>query len=179
MSSQITSINATSSSSTTTNSSSSAQKLTNETKQQLEALGVDTTNITTEAQGQIALLQAQQEHTQAAHLNGHAGSGKEEIQELKSKATELAAKVGVSVSSDEKLSDIMSAVGPAIDAKVSAAGNDQAKIEEAQELQDEYSALSSSLSNIQAQHAQNTQGQQALSSSLDTLAAQNKLYHQV
>ena len=184
MSSQIGSISSTSAgstaSSTSSSSSSSAPKLTDETKKQLQDLGVDTTNITTEAQGQIALLQAQQQ-TQGGEKH-HSCGGKAEMESLKAEATSLAGKVGVQVSSNEKLSDIIAAIGPAIDAKVSAAGNDQAKISEAQELQTEYASLSSSLSNMQAQHAQSaqgSQGEQAINSSLNNMATQNKLYHQV
>jgi len=151
-------------------SSSSAQKLTDDTKKKLEELGVDTTGITTEAQGQIALLQAQQ--AQGGEKAHSGGGGKEAMENIKSQATALAAKVGVQVSSDEKISDIMAAIGPAIDAKVSAAGNDQTKIAEVQELQSEYDSISSSLSNMQAQH----QAKQAqLTGSLEGLANYNKI----
>jgi len=184
MSSQINSISSTSASSSTssTSSSSSAQKLTDDTKKKLQDLGVDISGITSEAQGQIALLIAQQQAQQAQSAQGtkpHSGSGKAEMDALKSQATTLAGKLGISVSSDEKISDIIAAIGPAIDAKVSAAGNDQIKVEEAQGLQEEFSSLSSSLSNMQAQHAQSAQGAKTLDTSLNSMAAQNKLYHQV
>jgi len=162
--------------------SSVAPKLTNDTKQKLDALGVDTSSITTEAQGQIALLQAQQQQPQNGQSGGekhHSGSGKAEMEAMKSQATELAGKVGVTVSSDEKLDDIMAAIGPAISAKVSAAGNDQTKLNEVQELQSEYDTLSSSLTTMQSQHAQSAQGTQAINSSLNNMAVQNKVYHQV
>lgn len=176
MSNQISSISSSSTTSTTSSSSSSssssASKLTEETKRKLEALGVDTTNITTETQGQIALLQAQQQQAQ----QNPEGGNKAEMESIKSQATALAGKLGVSVSSDEKVPDIMSAIGSALNAKVSAAGNDQAKIAEVQELQAEYDSISSSLSNMQTQQAQRAQ---AISSNLTNLANQNKIYHQV
>lgn len=157
----------------TASSSSAAQKLTDETKNKLQALGVDTTNITTETQGQIALLQAQQAK---GEKSGHGGAGKEEMQSLKAEATSLAEKLGVSVTSDEKLSEIMDAIGPALDAKISAAGNDEAKIAETQSLQDEFAAISSTLSDMQAQkqaaHAQ-------ITGSLAGMAQDNKIYHKI
>lgn len=183
MSTQIGSISSSSSSTTSSSSSSStALKLTDDTKKKLEALGVDTTNITSEAQGQIALLQAQQQQALSGQNDGqHSSSEKVEMEALKSQAITLAGKVGVTVSSDEKISDIIAAIGPAVENKISAAGNDKTKIAEAQELQAEYNSISTSLSSMQAQQAQSssTQGAAAISSSLNNLAAQNKLYHQV
>ena len=184
MSTQIGSIGKSSASSAASSSSTTAPKLTDDTKQKLEALGVDTTTITSEAQGQIALLQAQQQQSQQGESGEkhHSGSGKAEMEALKSQATELASKVGVTVSSDEKLPDIMAAIGPALEAKVSAAGNDQTKLAEVQELQTEYSSISSSISNMQAQHAQSaqaSQSSQAINSSLNNMATQNKVYHKV
>lgn len=187
MSTQINSINGTSaaSSTTSTSSSSSAQPLTEATKQQLQALGVDTSNITSEMQGQIALLQAQQQQ-QTQQASGsehhHSGSGKAEMEAMKSQATELAGKLGITVSSNEKLDDIMAAIGPALQSKVSAAGNDQTKLAEVQVLQSEYDSISSSLSSMQAQHtqsAQSSQGAQAIGASLSNMASQNKFYHQM
>lgn len=154
--------------------SSANTKLTAETKSKLEALGVDTTNITTEAQGQIALLQAQQQQQIHHGHKAHSGNDKAEMETLKSEATSLAAKVGITVSSDEKVSDIVAAIGPVIEAKVAAAGNDQSKIAEAQELQGEYGLLSASLSNLEAQHSQAQASQAKLSSSMDGLANYNK-----
>ena len=189
MSTQIGSINAASSTSSASASAASttAPKLTDDTKQKLQALGIDTSGITSEAQGQIALLQAQQLQAQKGQHGekSHSGGRKAEMDAMKLQATELANKAGVSVSADEKLSDIMAAIEPAISAKVSAAGNDQSKLAEVQELETEYGSISASLSEMQAQHsqgaqsAQGAQGAQSITSSLNNMAAQNKLYHQV
>jgi len=192
MSTQIGSISTTSATSTATTTSPAAvaPPLTDATRQQLQALGVDTTAITTEAQGQIALLQAQQQQPQQAQGGDkhHSGGGKAEMQAMKSEATELASKLGISVAQDEKLDDIMAAIAPALQAKASAAGNDQAKLAEVQELQSEYDTLSSSLTSMQSQHQQGAQngqsgqggqGTQALTSTLNNMATQNKVYHQV
>lgn len=167
---------------------SSAQKLTDATKKQLESLGIDTTKIKTEAQGQTALQQAQstqssQSSSQTQHAqNGthqHTG-GNAEIQALKTQATELAAKLGVTVQPDEKLSEILAAIQPALDAKLSASGNDQSKLAEVQSLQAEFNTISSSLSSIQAQQPQKSegsQGSQAISNSLSSMAVMNMVYH--
>jgi len=166
-------------------STSSAQKLTDATKKQLESLGIDITKIKTEVQGQTALQQTQQpqptQQSQQAQNGGqqHTG-GNAEIQALKLQATELAAQLGITVASDEKLSDILAAIQPALDAKLSAAGNDQSKLAEVKGLEAEFNSISSSLSNIQVQHSQQTQGSQgsqAISTSLNSMAVMNMVYH--
>ena len=166
---------------------SSAQKLTDATKKQLESLGIDATKITTETQGQTAIQQAQSSQTsQAAQTqqsqNGapkHTG-GNAEIEALKTQAIALASQLGITVQSNEKLSEIMAAIQPALDAKLSAAGNDPSKRAEVQALQSEFTSISSSLSNIQAQQsqqAQGSQGSQAISTSLSSMAVMNMVYH--
>jgi len=167
---------------------SSTQKLTDATKKQLESLGIDTTKITTETQGQTALQQSQStqssqssQQTQQAQNGGqqHTG-GNAEIQALKLQATELAAQLGITVQPDEKLSEILAAVQPALDAKLSAAGNDQSKMAEVQSLQAEFNSISSSLSNMKAQNSQQTQGSQGtqtLNTSLNNMAVMNMVYH--
>jgi len=159
--------------------SSSAPKLTDDTKSKLQALGVDTTSITTEAQGQIALLVAQQQQQTQTAGKPPTGGGKEQMEAIKAQATSLASKLGVSVSADEKLPEIMAAIAPALTAKSSAAGEDQIKIAEVQELQGEYDSISSTLSNMEAQKSQTAQNTQKLDNSLSNMATQNKVYHQV
>jgi len=174
-----------STSSSTSSSSSSAQKLSDETKNKLKALGVDTTSITSEAQGQIALLQAQQQQkAQGGEKSKGGDAGKAEMESIKTEATSLASKLGITVSKDEKVQDIMAAIGPAVEAKVSAAGTDQNKIAEAQALQTEFSTISSSLSNMEAQHSKSAQAPaanqtSAFTADLGNMAAQNQLYHKV
>lgn len=173
--------------STLQNSFASSQKLTDETKMQLQYLGIDTKNITTEAQGQAILAQAMQAQqalqaqVQKSYGNGKAGSkgGNSEIKTLKEQASELAEKVGITVSSSEKLSDIMSALAPVISAKVSAAGNDKTKIAQAKELESEYNSISASLANIKAQHEQSKQSSQTLNTSLNNMAVLNMIFHKI
>lgn len=162
------------SSSVASSSSSSAQKLTDETKRKLEELGVDTSSITTEAQGQIALMQAMQ--TQGGEKSGHGGGNKEEMESLKAEATSLAAQVGVAVSSDEKLSDIMDAIPQAISNLQAQAGTDEAKLSQVKAYQDEFDAISGSLNDMQAQK----QASQAkLTGSLAGMAQSNQIYHKL
>ena len=164
---------------------SSAQKLTDATKKQLESLGIDTTKITTETQGQTALQQSQQtQQSQSSQQTQNGGQnhtgGNAEIQALKSQASALAAQLGITVASNEKLSDIVAAIQPALDAKLSAAGNDQSKLAEVQQLESEFNSISSSLSDMQAQRsqqAQGSQGSQAISTSLSSMAVMNMVYH--
>lgn len=174
MTGQISSISS-SSATSSTSTSSSAKKLTEETKKKLQDLGVDTTSITTEAQGQIALLQAlqQAQNREQAH---HSGEKNEEMQSLKSAAISLASQVGVSVSSTDKLPDILSNIANAINNIQSQAGTDQTKLEQAQGYQNQLDAINASLANMQAQKQA---AQAKISGSMEGLASQNKLYHKI
>ena len=159
-----------------TSSSTAAQKLTDETKKKLQDLGVDTTSITTEAQGQIALLQAlQQAQTAEKHPpEGIGGNG--EMESIKAQASALAAQVGATVSSNDKLPDIMDKISTAINSLQSQAGTDEAKLSQVQSYQSQYDAISGTLSQMQAQHAQK---EAQMSGSMEGLASQNKLYHKI
>lgn len=167
-------------------SSSSAQKLTDATKNQLQLLGIDTTKITTEAQGQTILsqaLQAQQslqpQVQQTQNITNSKNNSNDEIKSLKEQAIELSGKVGVTVSQNERLSDIIATLGPAIESKISAAGSDQTKIAEAQELEAEYDLISSSLTKIQTQSQQSKQSSQTLNTSLNNMAMLNIIFHKL
>ena len=183
MTGAINSINTGIYSSASPNPFGNVQRLTDDTKTKLETQGIDTKNIKTEAQGQTALAQSGQ--TQQAQQQPQSGeksqatNGKVEIEALKAQATDLAGKIGIQVPSNAKLSEIVAAIGPVLDSKISAAGTDKNKIVEVQELQAEYDTISSSLSNIQAERQQSKQGSQTLNASLSNMAILNMVFHQL
>jgi hypothetical protein len=136
-----------------TSISSVQQPLTPETKSKLENLGIDTTNVKTEAQGKAILQSVQSsqqgqeaqntQKPQKSHGNNNA------LQYLKAQAEALASKVGASISSDAKLNDIMDAISQRIAVLQSEAANDPQKMVQVTQYQAEYNSLSQSISSVQ------------------------------
>lgn len=166
----INSINPTASTSSIgASSSTNTQKLTAATKVQLEALGVDTTNITTETQGQAA-LKAAQANQEAHHASKGAHKGNSSMDSIKAEATSLASQVGVSVSNTDKVDDILSNISAKISEMQAGAGDDKAKLAQVQQYETQLEAISAEFSKMQS-------SQQQLSSSMSSMASSNKLYH--
>lgn len=151
------------SSTTASTASTTATALTSATKAKLEALGIDTTNIKTEADGQSALIAAQQTQKKA-HANK---SGNSSEQEIKTESKELASQVGVPVAEDDTTDTIISNVSEKISELQASAGDDEAKLAEVNQYQTQLETISSEYSQMQASHAQ-------LSNSLEGLARYNK-----
>jgi len=155
------------------------QALTVQTKFQLQSLGIDTSNITTESQGQITLQAMQggfssQGVEQTGQAQGSAASGgSSELDSLKDDAIALAEKVGVSVSSDDDINDILDAISDAITQLQTEAANDPQKIAEVQEYQAEYDTLCESISFAQASSDAATIQSTSLQTSLSAMANYN------
>ena len=171
-------------------SGSGVQPLSPQTKAQLDLLGVNTSNIKTEAQGQTALQSAQSsqasqsaqqsqqsqqpQQTQGAHK---AGGGNQAFESLKSEAMQLASKVGASVSQNDKLDAIMSAISTALTNMQAQAVNNPQKAARIKGYQVEFQSLSTSLSSMQSSsHQQAAQSQVAstqIQNSLNAMALYN------
>ena len=81
-------------------------ELSSSTKQKLEALGIDPASVTSEAQAQALIAQAEAtKHQQNSGQQQQGGNSSE--QELMSEAKDLASTVGVTVSSNDTLDDII------------------------------------------------------------------------
>lgn len=143
-----------------------APKLTDETKAKLKALGVDTTNITSEAQGQIALVQAQAKK-EVAHKSK---TGENQPQEaIKSEAQSLASELGVTVAKGDSIDTILSNISNAISKLQADAGSDETKLSAVKNYQAKYDSISSSYTSMQASHSK-------LDKSMSSLASYNKIY---
>lgn len=158
MTNSISAINGSSSVSST--SSSSSKPLSEETRKKLEALGIDTTNIKTESEGQTKLKEAQ-----SAQANAQAGGQKPpqgalSPEKIKEEVEALASKVGVSVGNSDKIEDIMNNISKKISEIKASAKTDPNKLAEAESFESEYTTLSSELSQMKA--AQNMTGASAL-----------------
>lgn len=151
-------------------SSSSASKISAETKAKLQALGLDPTKYTTEAQAQAAIAQAQQGVQQTGQAGG--GGNKEEMEAIKSDAQSLAAQVGASYDSNAKVPDIMAAISDKINSLQAEAGDDPVKLQQVKADEDQFETISNSISTMETQK-QTAQAQ--LNGSMDGLARYNKV----
>lgn len=151
-------------------SSSSSQKLTEETKSKLQALGLDPSKYTTEAQGRQALKEAQAaQNSQAAQAGAqpqHAAHGGESS--IKAEVQALAAQVGVPVGSKDKISDILANISKKITELKASAGNDPTKLSQVNDYQSKYNAISGEI-------AQKQTSESKLTGSLQGLANYNKI----
>lgn len=163
--------------------SSLQQALSAQTRMKLESLGIDTSNIRTEAQGQAALQSSQSSQStqqgqgaQKVQIPVQGGANQSAIESIKAEAMALASKVGASVSSEAKLGDIMAAIAQALSNLQVQAANNPKKMAEVGKYQSEYASLNQSVSNLQStmqpQHAQ-MPGASQIQSSLDGMALYN------
>lgn len=154
---------------------SAGDKLTEETKAKLQALGIDTSSIKTETQGLMALAAAKKAKAAAKAKGAHGvkpAGGNAQEESLKTQAKELAAKLNVSVSSDDDTTDILTKIASVLANMRVQAASDPQKLQEVEKYQAEYDALSSSVANLQKQKQQK---QAQLTGSLDAMAMYNKI----
>ena len=122
------------------------EELSSTTKLKLEALGIDPSTVTTEAQAQTLIAQAE-----AAKQQNNAGQqqqgGNSSEQELLSEAKNLATEVGVTVSSNDSLDDIVDNISKEIQVMLNS--GDQSKISSAQSYQAQLASISERADAIQ------------------------------
>ena len=144
-------------SSNTPTSSNTAATLSDDTKKQLQALGLDPSKYTSEAAAQQAITQAQsQQQEQGAQKSG----GSSSFASMKSEVQDLASKMGVEVGNNDKIDDILSNISSKIDSLQANAGTDPTKLSDVNGYQAQYSTISAELSQMQA--ARNMTGASAL-----------------
>ncbi len=123
------------------------EELSSTTKLKLEALGIDPSTVTTEAQAQTLIAQAE-----AAKQQNNAGQqqqgGNSSEQELLSEAKNLATEVGVTVSSNDSLDDIVDNISKEIQVMLNS--GDQSKISSAQSYQAQLASISGRAEAIQS-----------------------------
>lgn len=168
------------------NSSDAMQSLSPQTKILLESMGINTSNITTEAQGQTALKSAQgtQESQNSQQMQGlpppppPEGGNNSQMEAIKEEATSLAQKLGVSVSSADKINDIMDKISTALSKLESDAANNPQKTAQLTEYKTEFQHLYQSLSDAQSamesSMAQAQVGANHIQSSMTGLASYNQ-----
>ena len=151
------------------NTGSSGTKLTEKTKKNLEKLGVDTSNIKTETEGQQKLKEVQASQNSQATQQGQAAQQQQQAggassqQTLMTEVKSLAASANVDVSSSDKIDDVFSKISKKITEMKAEAQNDETKKGQASAYQAKYDEL-------YAQY----QKQNMLSSAMNGLANYNK-----
>lgn len=140
------------------------EELSSTTKLKLEALGIDPSTVTTEAQAQTLIAQAE-----AAKQQNNAGQqqqgGNSSEQELLSEAKNLATEVGVTVSSNDSLDDIIDNISKEIQVMLNS--GDQSKISSAQSYQAQLAGISGRAEAIQST-------QQNIFNAMDMISVSNK-----
>lgn len=143
--SSISSINSTQSAAVSTYKTQ--EELSSSTKMKLEALGIDPTSVTTEAQAQALIAQAEATKNQQ-NAGQQQGGGNSSEQELLSEAKSLASTVGVTVSSNDTLDDIIDNISAQLQVMMNS--GDQSKISQAQSLQTQLASISDRADSIQS-----------------------------
>lgn len=140
------------------------EELSSTTKLKLEALGIDPSTVTTEAQAQTLIAQAE-----AAKQQNNAGQqqqgGNSSEQELLSEAKNLATEVGVTVSSNDSLDDIIDNISKEIQVMLNS--GDQSKVSSAQSYQAQLASISGRAEAIQST-------QQNIFNAMDMISVSNK-----
>lgn len=156
-----------SSSALSTTVSKQCSQLSDSTKAQLEALGITVTDGMTEAQAKqkIAEVQAQrQAQNQPQNQGGQSSSQSEILSDAKS----LAAQVGVSVSSDADVSEILDDIGAKLESMIQEAQGDQSKLSQ-------ISAYFSQLQSLDEQNDSIQSSQNNLYAAMNMVSTSNKI----
>ena len=143
--SSISSINSTQSAAVSTYKTQ--EELSSSTKLKLESLGINPTTVTSEAQAQALIAQAEATKNQQ-NAGQQQGGGNSSEQELLSEAKSLASTVGVTVSSNDTLDDIIDNISAQLQVMMNS--GDKSKISQAQSLQTQLASISDRADSIQS-----------------------------
>lgn len=139
-------------------------ELSSSTKLKLEALGIDPSTVTSEAQAQTLIAQAEAaKHQNNAGQQQQGGNSSE--QELLSEAKNLASQVGVTVSSNDPLDTIIDNISKEIQVMLNS-GN-KSKMATAQGFQTQLASISGRAESIQST-------QQNIFNAMDMISVSNK-----
>ena len=139
-------------------------ELSSSTKLKLEALEIDPSTVTSEAQAQTLIAQAEAaKHQNNAGQQQQGGNSSE--QELLSEAKNLASQVGVTVSSNDSLDTIIDNISKEIQVMLNS--GDKSKMATAQGFQTQLASISGRAESIQST-------QQNIFNAMDMISASNK-----
>lgn len=160
----INSISSLSSSCTTSTQST----LSESTKRKLQALGIDPTSVTSETQAQTLISAAQQrQQVQKTNNDDTSKNTCSSETELISRAKSLASKMGISVSSNSTLEEMLTSISSKISSLSSQTNGDHNKIQELKQFQSE-------LSSIQSEYSTVSQNENSMYTAMNMTANMNK-----
>lgn len=150
--------------SSSSSASSTSSVLSNETKSKLKALGLDPADYTSESAAKSAIAEATAKKAQEAQQTQSQSKPQRSgvLETVETNTKELASKMGISISTEDKLADIFDKISTKIDELQASAGTDASKKTDASGYKSEYSILYSEYS--QATATQNMTGASALAS---------------
>lgn len=126
--------------------------LSDSTKAELEALGIEETDGMTEAQAQVLIAQAQQQQTSQDQ-----GGSQDSESDILAEAKTLAASVGVAVSDDDDTDEILNAIADELEGMLEEAENNPAVLSQLSSylsqltgLDERYDYLESSMASMYA-----------------------------
>ncbi len=162
----MTSVNSVSSTTTSIQTTEKESELSSATKAQLEALGIDPSTVSSEAQAQALIANAQSASFQSmisSNEEQEQTSSTEDMYLQEAKA--LASTVGATYDSDDSLEDILSSISDRLNQMMNAAGMNPSQMQMIQMYQTQLEQISSGYSQAQAS---------SLYSSMDLMSNNNK-----
>lgn len=145
MTTTISSINA-GSTSAANETTAQKSKLSNSTKSKLAELGIQETDGMTESEAQAKIAQAQQQQIAQNQSENEDNSSEEEI---RSEAKSLASAVGISVSSDDDVSEILNKIGNELEEMLENAEGNPSVLSQLSSYLSQLTSLDSQYDNIQ------------------------------
>jgi len=145
--------------------SSSSQRLTDATKKELEALGLDTSSIITEAQGQALLKTTKDQTTQKAQPSGAEQTSESK---MRSEVMALASQLGVSASKIDDIDSILKSIKTKLEKMKAESVSDVDKTANVSAYQAQYDSLEKENESV-------SKSQSMLSSSMNNMAMMNKI----
>lgn len=128
-------------------SGASSSKLSDDTKKQLIALGLDPTKYSNEADAKAAISDAKEKRGKTEGAKKSGGSG--DFKRIEEEAQALAAQMGISVDTN-KINDVMRKISDKVSELESSAGSDKTKLAQANDFSNKYSAIANELAQLQA-----------------------------
>lgn len=126
-------------------SSCASSKLSEDTKKKLKELGLDPSLYSSEAEAQTAIAAKKQQQ-----ISGAKKPGGGDFKQIEEEAQALAAQMGISVGSNDKINDIMGKISDKISELESSAGSDKTKLVQFNDFSNKYSAIANELAQLQA-----------------------------
>lgn len=164
MTTSITAVNA--GSSAASEAVTKKSSLSNDTKAKLEALGISATEGMTETEARAKIAAAQEE--QNPQNQGEQQQGNSSETEILADAKTLAAKVGVSVSSDADVSEILDDIGAELEVMLEEAETNPAILSQLSDYLSELTSLDDQYESIQNSQA-------SLFSAMNMVSTNNKI----